>query len=135
MAVLNVNEAYPFAYTFEVQTNGATSVNVWLIPTGTIVDNVIATIKTAATTGSVTVGDTDSANGFIAAADPTASAGTVYGDDVTEKGAYLYDGTKKGGLRKVYTTTTKYLTLVNDRATTVEGVWLVTIQGLRTLVS
>lgn len=133
MATLNQIKAYPFAETFEVQTTDATSINVWLIPKGTIVDDVIVVVKTAASTGYITVGDTDTANGYITSADAAGAAGTVYGDSPAEKGAFLYDATVKGGFRKVYTTHDKYLTIVVDRAGT-DGTFLITVTGFRTKV-
>jgi hypothetical protein len=128
--MVNQGTCYPFAELFEVLTTDATSINVWLIPKGTLVDNVLVYTKTAGSTGYITVGDTDTAAGYITAADVAGAAGTVYGDLPTEKGSYLYDSTVKAGYRKLYTDSTKYLTIVVDRANT-DGTFKILVTGYR----
>jgi hypothetical protein len=77
------------------------------------------------------VGDDDNDDGFLAAADAKGSAGTVYGEDPTARGAYLYDATKKGGFTKVYTAEGKTLKAVLDAAVDTEGVVQIMVWGYR----
>ena len=92
MAIATTNERplYPFARIFQVATSSTDAVDIWQIPVGTIITRVLAQINVAGTgSGNLTVGDDDSGNGYILAADATAAAGTVYGDLNGELGTYL----------------------------------------------
>jgi hypothetical protein len=133
MAVNAQKTMYPFAEMFEVTTTGVTAIDLMNIPAGTIIENVMVRIKTAGVgTGNVIVGDDDNDDGFIEGGDATASAGTVYGDDPTERGAYLYDATKKGGFTKLYAAAGKKLKVAVDAATlTTEAVAQVFAWGKR----
>ena len=91
MAVKARQMMYPMAEMIEVAAEGTTIIDLMDIPAGTIIESVLVRVKTPATgpDASLTVGDADSANGFILAADAKAAAGTIYGDDIDEVGAYL----------------------------------------------
>lgn len=105
MGVENRYSVYPVSEMVHIQSEGTTPVPVYSIPDGTIIDLVLAVVKTPnqdADASNLTVGDEDSADGYIVAADAKAAKGTVYGGDPTERGAYLYDATKKGGFVKAY---------------------------------
>jgi len=102
------SSVYPFAERFRVQSNGITDVEVWEIPVGTIITDVFVIVVTAgvgSTTNYVVVGDESDEDGFIAGFNPASTAGTVIGDDPTERGDYLYDSTKKALCGKVYVAT------------------------------
>ena len=129
MAVTDRKTAYPFAEVFEVTSNGTTAVEICTLPANTIVTGVIVLIKTAATvTGNLIIGDASDDDGYISAQDGTAAAGTIYGDTPSERGAYLYDSTVKGGYWKLLVTATAVNLDMSD-APTVEGVYEVTIFG------
>jgi hypothetical protein len=135
MGVNSIRPLYPFAECIEITTNGATAVDVRKFAAGDIVVNVMARIKTPGTRAAgalnLIVGDDDDGDGFIAAADAKASAGTVYGDDPAESGAYLYDSVKKGGFRKVYAAEGKTLKAVLDAAADTEATVQITVWGFR----
>lgn len=135
MSVNSIRPMYPFAECIEVTTSGTTAVDVRKFAAGEIVVNVMARIKTAgvraAGAANITIGDDDDADGYLAAADAKATAGTVYGDDPTERGAYMYDATKKGSFRKLYAAEGKTLKAVLDAAVDTEAVIQVTVWGFR----
>jgi hypothetical protein len=96
---------YQFCEVLKAQTAGLTNTTIWVIPPGTLVKDVWVRVLTAGngnTTDYITVGDEDDEDGFIAGFDPNSAAGTIIGDDPTERGAYLYDGTKKALCGKYY---------------------------------
>jgi hypothetical protein len=134
MTVKNRNASYQFAEQIQVESQGITPVAVMTLPVGTIVESLLARVLTAAVRagGSVTltVGDNDTANGYLVAADAKAAAGTVYGEDPTARGAYLYDATKKGSFVKVYILY-KTLYLALSIAPDTEGIYDVIITGHR----
>jgi hypothetical protein len=132
MAVLNQASVYHFAEKFEVQSQGITAIDLMSFQDGEIIEGVIVHIKTPATGAcNLIVGDDDDPDGFIAAADGSAAADTIYGDGVTERGAYLYDSTSKAGHYKVYQTITKKLKFVLSAAPTTQGVYNVIVFGHR----
>ena len=99
---------YPFVERFRVQTDGTTDKDIWEIPVGTIITDIWVRIVTAGvgqTTDYIAIGDESDEDGFIAGFDPNSVAGTIIGDDPTERGDYLYDSTKKSLCGKVYTST------------------------------
>lgn len=130
MALVNRKAVHPFCECIEVASESATSIDLIKIPDGAIVDRVLVRIKTAAT-GSVnlTVGDDDDADGFIAAADATAAAGTIYGDTGAELGDYLYDATEKKDRVKHYASHGKEIKFVLSTTATTEGVYQVIVTG------
>uniref|UniRef100_A0A6H1ZGS2 Uncharacterized protein n=1 Tax=viral metagenome TaxID=1070528 RepID=A0A6H1ZGS2_9ZZZZ len=130
MALFNRKTVHPFMECIEVTSESATSIDLMKIPDGTIVERVLVRVKTAAT-GSVNliVGDDDDDNGFIAAADATAAAGTVYGDTGAELGDYLYDATEKKDRVKLYASPGKELKFVMSTTATTEGVYQVIVIG------
>ena len=77
------------------------------------------------------LGDDDDDNGYIVAKDATSAAGTVVGDDPTERGAYLYDATKKGSFSKTYTAAGKFLKLAMSTTQTTYIKLKVIITGFR----
>jgi hypothetical protein len=133
MVIKKNSPSYDFAELYEVESEGVSPVNVMGIQVGDILESVLVRIKTPAVlTEAVTVsiGDNDAAAGFVAAASAKAVAGTVYGQDPTERGAYLYDATKKGGFVKLYDTE-KTLKLVLSAAPDTEGIYQVIVKGHR----
>ncbi len=132
MGISKQKTIYPFAELVEVLSEGTTVINLMQIPIGTVIENVLVCIKTAATgTANLIVGDDDDDDGYIAAADATAAAGTIYGDGVTERGAYLYDATSKAGHVKVYLASGKEVKFKLSATPTTEGVYQVFILGKR----
>lgn len=131
MAVLSQKSAYAIAEMFRVQSNGVTAVDVVLLLPGMVVELVVARIETPGTgAANLIIGDDDDADGFLAAADHTAAAGTIYGDGVTERGAYLYDATSKGGHVKLYNAA-KTIKLSLSAAGTTQGIYQVLVLGHR----
>lgn len=126
---------YPFAEMVLVESNGDTAVDVLSIPEGTIIEQLLTRTYVPATgSANLTIGDDDDPDGFIVAADATAAEGTVYGDDPTERGDYLYDATKKGSFVKLYEAA-KTLKLVLSAAPTSEGEYEVIVIGHRTVLN
>lgn len=139
MTIENRYSVYPVAEMVHIQSEGTTPVAVMSIPDGMIVEHVLAIIKTPnedADATNLIVGDDDDDNGFILAADAKAAAGTVYGEDPTHRGAYLYDGTKKGSFVKVYQAhKTLYFALsTNMSGVEEEGEYLIYIFGKRSIL-
>jgi len=131
MAVLAQKSGYAIAEMFRVQSQGVTPVPFMTILPGTVIQRVTARIETPGTgAANLTVGDDDDADAFLLAADHTAAAGTIYGDTTTERGAYLYDATNKGGHVKLYNVA-KTLSLVLSAAGTTQGIHQVFIVGHR----
>ena len=133
MGIKNKEAGYQIDELIEVESEGQTPVDVISIQVGDIIESVLARIKTpAALTGAVTVsvGDNDAAAGFVAAASAKATAGTVYGQDPTERGVYLYDATKKGSFVKLYPAE-KTLKLVLSATPDTEGIFQVIVRGHR----
>jgi len=91
MAITARRTMYPMAEMVEVAAEGTTVIDLVDIPEGTIIESVMVRVKTPATgtAANLTVGDAADADGFIVAADAKAAAGTIYGDDIDEVGAYL----------------------------------------------
>lgn len=90
MAVKNMFKVYDLAEMIEVETNGATAVDVYKIPQYTIIQMVMVMIKQPSTNSvNLTVGDDDDPDGFIVAAAADGAAGTVYGSDPDDLGVYL----------------------------------------------
>ena len=136
MGLQNRYSVYPVAEMVDIESEGTTAVAVYSIPDGTIIDKVLAIVKTPnedADATNLIVGDDDDDNGYITAADAKAAAGTVYGDDPTERGAYLYDATKKGSFVKAYAgPKTLYFALSTDMLVTeAEGEYYIWIFGHR----
>ncbi len=134
--VVNRYSIYHLAEAVLVTSNGTTPVAVFSIPDGTIIDHVLAMVSVPnedADASTIIVGDDDDPNGYIVAADAKAAAGTFYGCDPTERGAYLYDATKKGDFKKAYSAPkTLYLALSTDMLVTEkEGEYLIYIFGHR----
>ena len=133
---------YPFAEMFEVDTNGTTSVNIWSIPIDTIITMVLCRVKVAAIDAggaNIIVGDTDDDNGYILAADICGTTvGTIYGDAITERGAYLNLGESAtaphAGPWKVYTAAGKTLTTVCSAALDTDGTVEIFVFGYRYIV-
>ena len=104
--VKNRYSVYDLKEAVLVSSNGTTPVPVFSIPDGAVIDHVLAMVKVPnedVDASTIIIGDDDDPNGYIVAADAKAAAGTFYGADPTERGAYLYDATKKGDFQKVYT--------------------------------
>lgn len=113
----------------EVTTNGTTVVNAMSIPAGTVVENALLVSKVAGVgAANITVGDDDTANGFILAFDHTSAAGTVAGDAPAERGGYLFSTV--GGFTKYYPAA-KTVKVVLSGAGTTQGTWLVILKGYR----
>lgn len=123
---------YPFAEMLEITTNGTTSVDIWVIPAGTIITRVLAKIRVIGVgTGNLRIGDDDTNDGFILAKDATAAVDTVYGDDVADLGAYLDSGTN-AGMWKLYASSGKEIKIDVDASTlTTEATIDVFIFGYR----
>ena len=87
---------YPFAERIRATTDGTDAVDVWNIPEKTIITMVMVRVVTAGT-GSASnfiCGDDDDDDGFIVAtAIGGATAGSIWGDLPTERGAYLLGAT------------------------------------------
>ena len=136
MGLENRYSVYPLAEAVLIESEGTDVVDVFSIPDGSIIDCILCVVKTAAVRAvgatTFTIGDADQADDFIPASDAKAAAGTVYGDDPTERGAYLYDATKKGDFRKVYSAdnTVKF---VLDTVPDTEGEYLIYIFGHRAI--
>jgi len=131
-----VKTIYPFAEMFEVTTDGTTAVKIWDIPAGTVITMVLAKIKVAGTgsASNLTIGDDDTADGYILAASCCGAAvDTVYGDAIAERGSYLAAATGLGhaGAWKVYTAAGKELYLDASAALTTEAVIEVFVFGYR----
>jgi len=128
---------YPFAEMFKVTTNGTTAVDVFEIPAHTAITMVLCEVVTAATgnANNITVGDADDPDGYILAASLCgATVGTVFGDSVKERGAYLtLDGATgiHGGYWKVYASAGKQIEVILSAAATTEGVVNVYVFGYR----
>ena len=141
MASLNPSKTiYPFAEMFVVTTNGTTAVDVFEIPKQTAITMVLCEVVTASTGGAQTVyvGDASDPNGFIVGGTLCgATVGTVFGDRVSERGAYLNDTTggtaidTHGGQWKLYTTPGKQVEVVLSATSTTAGVVNVYIFGYR----
>jgi hypothetical protein len=136
MAVTAQRTVYDFAEALDVQSEGTTVVNVWAIPAGTLIERVIAVVKTVGTgTANVTVGDDDDADGFIIAYDHTSAVGTVFGDVMAEVGAYLKMacGATNGYslCNKLYVAAGKTVRLVLSGAGTIQGIHTLYIIGKR----
>jgi len=133
---LNRYSIYHLAEAVLIQSKGTTPVPVFSIPDGAIIDLVLAMVSVPnedADANTLIVGDDDDPNGYIVASDSKAVKGTVYGEDPTIRGAYLYDATKKGSFAKVYSAPkTLYLALSADMLEAeAEGEYLIYIFGHR----
>ena len=125
---------YPFCEVFRVQSDGVTDVDVWNIPVGTIITDVFVVVVTAgdgSTTNYVAVGDSSDEDGFIAGFNPASTAGTVIGDDPTERGDYLYDSTKKSLCGKAYMTTSKLEVACEVTTNTTDPIFDIIVMGVR----
>lgn len=94
MTLKNRYSVYPVAELVHIESEGTTPVPVFSIPDGMVVNQVLVVVKTPnedADANNLIIGDDDDDNGFIVAADSKATAGTIYGDDPAERGAYLKD--------------------------------------------
>ena len=138
MAATNPSKTvYPYAEMFKVDTNGTTAVEIWNIPKGTAITMVLARIKVAGVGagGSIIVGDDDDDNGYILAGLVCGgTVGTVFGDSITERGAYLAGGDASelhAGKWKLYADGTKTLKLDCDTAMTTEATVEVFVFGYR----
>ena len=131
MAVLSQKSGYAIAELFRVQSNGVTPVPFMTVLPGTVIENVTVRVETPGTgAANLIVGDDDDADGYALPADHTAPAGTIYGDGVTERGAYLYDATSKAGHVKLYNAA-KTLSLALSAAGTTQGIHQVLVVGHR----
>lgn len=132
MGVKSQASVYHFAEMFEVESAGTTPIDLMSFLDGMIVEGLLVHIKIPATgSANLILGDDDDDDGFLIAADATAAADTIYGDSVTERGAYLYNATSKAGHYKVYTTPTKALKFKLSASPTTEGVFNVIVFGHR----
>jgi hypothetical protein len=135
MSVNTIRPIYPFSESIEITTTGVTAVPVRRIAAGEVITRLSARIKTAAVRAAgacnITVGDDDAADGYLVAADAKASAGTVYGEDPTARGAYMYDATKKGSFYKLYAAEGKTIKAVLSAAPDTEAVVQVLVTGFR----
>jgi len=132
MTILNSFAGKDIHESFLLESEGTTVIDLKSLQEGTIVEKVLVRIvKAAIGASNLTVGDDDSANGYITAADATAAAGTVYGADPTERGAYLYDATKKGSFSKFYQAIKTLKFVLSATPETMEGQYEVTILGYR----
>lgn len=132
MGIENRSTGYSFAEMVQVLSEGTTVIDVLSIPAGTLVEHVGVIVNTPAVGASnLIVGDDDDDNGMIAAADATAAANTIYGDDPTERGAYLYDATKKGAFTKYYPADKTLTFELSANPATSEGVYQVIVVGKR----
>lgn len=133
MGLENRYSVYPFAEAVLITSEGTTPVDVFSITDGMIVDLVLVYIKahcTDADANNLIVGDDDDDNGYILAAGAKEADATIYGDDPTERGAYLYDATEKGSYVKAYTAP-KTLKFKLSAAPDAEGEYLIYIFGHR----
>ncbi len=134
MGVVNRYTVYQMAEMVLIGSEGTTIVPVFSIPAGTVIEHVMVRVKTPAVrvTGAVTMtlGDVNSADGFVVACDAKAAIGTVFGGDPTERGAYLYDATKKGSFLKHYSLVNT-LRFVLNVAPDVQGEYEVIVFGKR----
>jgi hypothetical protein len=129
MAVVTQTEGRHWAECVTVTTNGTTAVSCFSIPAGTVVENALLVSKVVGTgTANITVGDDDTADGFILAYDHTSSVGTVVGDTPAERGGYLFSTV--GGFTKYYPAA-KTCKVVLSGAGTIQGTWLVVLKGYR----
>ncbi len=124
---------HPFAEMFEATTNGTSNVTVWDIPKGTIINLVLAKIKTAGTTaGNIVIGDAATANAYILSADAAAAADTIYGDIPSERGVYIrVTGDSACGAGVKCNTAAATLIMDCDAALTTEAVVDVYVFGWR----
>ena len=110
-----------------VESNGTPAVDVVSIPIDHEVSEVWARVAVAGTgSANMTLGDDDDPNGFIEAADHTSAAGTIFGDAITERGAYqaVNPGTDDSALPpKKYVATGKEIKLVLSGAGTIQSFW------------
>lgn len=132
--VINRYGVYHFAEMTLVESNSTTAVAVMTLPKNTVVEKVLVRVKTAAVRAAgattLTLGDDDTANGFITASDAKAAVGTVYGEVPSVRGAYLYDATVKGSYIKHYAAD-KTLKLVLDTTPETQGQYEITVIGHR----
>lgn len=132
--LLNRYSVYHVAELVHIEAESAVAVSFFSIPDGMIVDCVVVVVKVPCTNAvNLIVGDEDDDNGFIVAASADAAAGTVYGADPTERGAYLYDATKKGAFRKVYQAAKNLKLVLSGAAGAAKGEYLVYILGHRAI--
>lgn len=135
MGMKNRYTVYPVAEMIMVESEGVTAVELYSIPDGMVVNLVLAVVKAPCTdedANTLIVGDEDDDNGYIVAADAKAAALTVYGGDPTQRGAYLYDATKKGSFAKVYSAP-KTLKFKLSAAPDAEGEYYIYIFGHRAI--
>ncbi len=131
MAIINQNTGERFTEVVLVQSE-ASAVNVFSIPQNCVIQDVKAISEVAGVgAANFILGDDDDDNGYIVAKDATSAAGTVVGDDPTERGAYLYDATKKGSFSKTYTAAGKFLKLAMSTTQTTYIKLKVIITGFR----
>lgn len=132
MAVTNMKTVYPFSECFVVTGEDTDAIDVYDIPAKTVITGVLVIVETAGVgTSNLTVGDDDTADGYITAADATAAAGTVYGDVPTERGSYLYDSTVKAGYVKYYPDAGKEIKFDLSGSQTTDGVYKIIVTGYR----
>ncbi len=130
MTVLSQHQAHPFAEVYQVASQGTTPIDLGSFQDGQVVEGVLVQVETPAVGASnLIVGDTDDPDGFIAPADATAIADTIYGATATERGAYLYNATSKAGHWKMYQSISKALKFALSAIPTTEGVFNVIIFG------
>ena len=144
MSIAMRMSAYPLAEVIEVTSEGTASIDLMDIPAGTLIEKVLSRTKTAAVhSGAVTftVGDDDNSAAFLAAADATAAASTIYGDIVAEQGTSMKETvTDSAGTNthsqpvagKLYSTAGKEVKFkMNAVPATSEGVYQVMVIGKR----
>ncbi len=134
MALKGRYGCYHFAESALVESEGTTPVQVMTLPKGTVVEQVLAVVKTPAVRAggatTLTVGDGSTANGFITASDCKAAAETCYGEVPSVRGAFLYDSTVKGSYIKHYAADNA-VWLALSAAPDTEGEYQVTVIGHR----
>jgi len=129
MAVLTQRSGYAISEQFRVQSNGTTPVAFMTVFAGTVIEKIIVRVETPGTgAANLTVGDLGDADGYITASDHTSSAGSIFGDTPSERGAYMYDSTIKGSFSKLYNAGDT-LSLVLSAAGTIQGVFQIHVTG------
>ncbi len=113
--------------------------NVMAIEAGSVIEKVYVVIDTALVgTSLMTLGDTDSANGFMLSTAPTLSSAGLYNWDVSRAGAYLRSQSLASGgsdiyvvpSGKFYSAAGKYITL-DVTTTNVSGAFRVVVEGCK----
>ncbi len=101
-SITGVGNCYPFHDRYRIEADSTAATQIALYPAKTIITGVLALVNSSgAGAANMSIGDSTDASGYIVACDHTSAAGTIFGDAPSERGAYLYDSTVKGGYWKV----------------------------------